>query len=89
MRQLTVFRQNVKEIEESVIKEHNVKLLTGRKRKRSVKDRDAFKQGRKDAKDINVRAPRIEDAEVDATAVEGEDVGRPRKRAKKRAALEE
>lgn len=81
MRQLTIFRQNIKEIEENVIKEHNLKLVKDRKRKRSVKDRDAFMQGRKDAKDINVRAPRIEDAKVEAIAVEREDVARPRKRA--------
>ena len=69
MRQLTVFRQNVKEIEQSVIKEKGLKLGKDRKRKRSVKDRDAFKQGRKDAKDINIRAPRIEDGKVDLPAV--------------------
>lgn len=61
MRQLTVFRQNVKEIEESVIREKGLKLLKGRQGKRSIKDRDAFRQGRKDAKDINIRAPRIEE----------------------------
>ena len=70
MRQLTVFRQNVQEIEESVIKENGLKLRNGRKRKRSVKDRDAFKQGRKDAKNINVRTPRIEDGKVDLPVVE-------------------
>lgn len=72
MRQLTVFRQNVKEIEESVIKEKGLKLKKDRKRKPSVKDRNAFKQGRKDAKDINVRAPRIEDGKVDLPAVKEE-----------------
>ncbi len=72
MRQLTVFRQNVKEIEESVIKEKGLKLGKARKRKPSVKDRNAFKQGRKDAKDINVRTPRIEDGKVDLPALEEE-----------------
>ena len=73
MRQLTVFRQNVKEIEESVIKEKGLKLRKGRKLKRSVKDRRAWKQGRKDAKNINVRAPRIEDGKVDLPMVDEED----------------
>ena len=70
MRQLTVFRQNVKEIEESVIREKGLKLKKGRKRKRSVKDRDAFKQGCKDAKEINFRAPRIEYRKVNLPVVE-------------------
>ncbi|CAD6574407.1 MAG: hypothetical protein ASARMPREDX12_006579 [Alectoria sarmentosa] len=73
MRQLTVFRQNVKEIEESVIREKGLKLKKGRKLKRSVKDRNAFWQGRKDAKDINVRTPRIEDGKVDLSEVGDED----------------
>lgn len=73
MRQLTVFRQNVKEIEESVIREKGLKLRKGRRLKRSVKDRNAFRQGRKDAEDINVRTPRIEDGKVDLTEVEDED----------------
>ena len=72
MRQLTVFPQNVREIEESVIKENRLTLKKGRKRKRSVKDRDAFKQGCKDAKDINLRAPRIEDGKVNLPVVEEE-----------------
>ena len=70
MRQLTVFRQNVKEIEESVIKEKGLKLRKGQLRKRSVKDRDAFKQGREDAKIINVRTPRIEEGKADIFVVE-------------------
>lgn len=65
MRQLTVFRQNVKEIEESFIEEKGSKLRKGRKRPRSVKGRDVYKQGGKDAKDINARAPRVEDGNVD------------------------
>ncbi|CAF9928412.1 MAG: hypothetical protein ALECFALPRED_004052 [Alectoria fallacina] len=73
MRQLTVFRQNVKEIEETVIREKGLKLKMGRKPKRSVKDRNAFRQGRKDAKDMNVRTPRIEDGKVDLPEVEDED----------------
>lgn len=70
MRQLTVFRQNVKEIEESVIKEKWLQMKNDRKRKRSVKDRGAWKQGGKDADDINVRAPRIEDGKADLPVVE-------------------
>lgn len=37
-----------------------------------MKDRDAFKQGRKDAKDINVRLPRIVGGKVDSPEVEEE-----------------
>ena len=60
MRQLTVFRQNLKDIEENVLKTKGVKLRRGKLRKRSVKDREIFRQGRKDAGKINVRAARIE-----------------------------
>ena len=60
MHQLTVFRQNLKDIEDSVLKAKGVKLSKGRRKKRSVKDREIFRQGRKDAGKINVRAARIE-----------------------------
>ena len=60
MHQLTIFRQNLKEIEDSVLKAKGVKLNKGRRKKRSVKDREIFRQGRKDAGKINIRAARIE-----------------------------
>ena len=65
MRQLIVFRRDLEKIEESVIKEEGLKLTKDRQRKRSVKNLDAFKQGRIDTKEINITAPRIEDGKVD------------------------
>lgn len=60
MRQLSTFRAMSKDIEESVLKEHKVKLRKGRKTKRSVKDREAFSKGKKDSQEIDVKAARIE-----------------------------
>lgn len=64
---------SVKAIEGSLIKEKGLKLSKGRKQKLNVKDCNALKQGRKDIKDINVRAPRIEDGQVNFHVVEEEE----------------
>ena len=61
MRQLSTYREMSRDIEASVLEAHNVKLRKGRKTKRSVKDKQAFKQGQHDSKNINVRAARIEE----------------------------
>jgi hypothetical protein len=60
MRQLTVFRQNLKDIEDSVSKGNRVTPSKGRRKKRSIKDREIFRQGRTDARKIKVRTARIE-----------------------------
>jgi len=60
MRQLSTYREMSKDIEASVLKAQKVKLRKGRKLKRSVKDKEAFKKGMKDSKKIEVRAARIE-----------------------------
>ena len=64
LQQLTLFRKSAKAIAQSVLEEQKIKL-THKKRKRSVKDHEAFSQGKKDSKDskdINerVKRPRIE-----------------------------
>ena len=65
MRQLSTFREMSHEIEENVLKTNNVKLSKARKKPLVVKDRDAFKEGQKDSRKIEVRAARIEPSETD------------------------
>ena len=65
MRQLTVFREMSKDIEDSVLAAHKVKLRKGRKKKHSVKDKDAYKEGVEDSEKIEVRAARIEEGKYD------------------------
>ncbi|KAK4693364.1 hypothetical protein P7C71_g4018, partial [Lecanoromycetidae sp. Uapishka_2] len=63
VQQLVLFRDHAKEIAEAVLKEHNFKLSKGRKRKRSVRDKGEYTQGREDSKRINVKTvakPRID-----------------------------
>ena len=60
MRQLSTYREMSKDIEDSVLQAHKIKLKKGRKVKQSVKDRDAYQKGEKDSKKIEVRAGRIE-----------------------------
>ena len=71
MRQLSTWREMSRDIEASVLESHNVELINGRKAKRSVKDKDAFKQGQKDSKKIKVKAARIEQ---DKRGGDGEDM---------------
>ena len=61
MHQLTVFREEAKVIGKDVLKSYNIKLVSSRKRKRSVKEPEAYRQGWKDSKKINVRIAAIED----------------------------
>ena len=65
MRQLTVFREMSRDIEDSVLAEHKVKLRKARKGKTSIKDRAAYKEGKKDSRKIEVRAARIEEGKYD------------------------
>ncbi len=60
MRQLSTYREMSKASEASVLEAQKVKLRKGRKLKRSVKDKEAFKKGIKDSKKIEIRAARIE-----------------------------
>ena len=60
MQQVTVFRANAKKIAEDVLKANNIELCIDRKRKRRVKDRGEFEQGRKDSKKIKLDTKRIE-----------------------------
>lgn len=62
-RQLTAFREQSVDIAKQYLEEKGVKLKTAKKRKRSVKDRAVYREGREDAKSIDVKARRIEDAE--------------------------
>lgn len=64
MRQLSTWREMSKDIENSVLDEHKIKLKKGKKTKRSVKDKEAFKKGRKDSEMVKMRAARIEPGEV-------------------------
>lgn len=66
MRQLSLYREQSNSVADDVLKERKLKILKGRKTKRVVKDRDAFKQGQRDSKEINVRAARIERGEDQA-----------------------
>lgn len=60
MRQLTTFREMSHDIEDDVLKKRGIKLRKGRKKGPEVKDRAAYKEGRKDSKKIEVKAARIE-----------------------------
>ncbi|KAL8719663.1 MAG: hypothetical protein Q9225_003360 [Loekoesia sp. 1 TL-2023] len=63
MRQLSTFREMSRDIEDKVLESHKLKLRTARKKKKPIRDRDAFKEGQKDSKKIDVRAARIEPGE--------------------------
>ena len=60
VQQPTLFRATAKEIAEDVLEANNIKLRSGRKRKRSVKDRGEFEEGWKDSNKINLDTKRIE-----------------------------
>ena len=60
MRQLSAYRQISKDIEESVLKAHNIKPRNAKKVKRFIRDRNAYMRGGVDNKKINVRAARFE-----------------------------
>lgn len=60
MRQLSTFRSMSRDIEEKVLEDSKLKLRAGRKMHVNIRDGDAFKEGQKDSKKINVRAARIE-----------------------------
>lgn len=60
LNQLTLFRENAKVIEEGVLKSKGIDLKKGQKRKRSVKDSEAYFQGKKDSKKVNIRVGTIE-----------------------------
>ena len=62
--QLSIYRQNVAKISEDVLKANNVKLHSGKKIQRSVKDKQQYAQGIKDSKKINVRGARIENGQA-------------------------
>ena len=62
--QLTIYRENVAKIAEAVLEANNVRLHAGKKRNRSVKDKEQYAQGVKDSRDINVRGGRIENGQV-------------------------
>lgn len=63
MRQLSHWREMSKDIANDVLAENKIKLRKGRKVKRSVKDKDAFKKGQKDSEKIEIQAARIEQGE--------------------------
>lgn len=60
MRQLTTFREMSRDIEDDVLKKRGIKLSKGRKTGPEIKDRAAYKEGRKDSRKIEVKAARIE-----------------------------
>ncbi len=60
MRQLTTFRDMSCDIEDDVLKKRGIKLRKGMKTGPEIKDRAAYKEGRKDSKKIEVKAARIE-----------------------------
>ena len=59
-RQLQLYREKSRDVEDQVLKENNIKLSKGRKWKRSCRDPEAYRRGRKDGKKIELRAARIE-----------------------------
>jgi hypothetical protein len=64
MGQLSHWREISKDIGKSVLEENNIKLGKHRKwKKRSIKDKAAFKKGQKGSKKIEMRAARIEQGE--------------------------
>ena len=74
MRQLSAYREMSRDIEASVLEANKIKLKKGKRKRRSVKDRDAFKKGQKDSKKIEIGTARIEQGEEDSS-LEDEDVG--------------
>ena len=60
LRQLSTYREMSKDIGDEVLKEKKIKLGKGRKVNVQIKHRDVFKEGKRDAKEIEVRAARIE-----------------------------
>lgn len=67
--QLELFRHNAKKIAEEYIKEKGTKLSKDRSRSHAVKDYDAYEQGQRDGKKIDVHRRRIKEAEVVDLAV--------------------
>lgn len=65
MRQLSVFREMSHDIEDKVLETNKIKLRKGRKKPHSIKNKDAFKEGQRDSKKIEVRAARIEAEDKD------------------------
>ena len=61
MQQLTVFREAADVIAKEVLRSHSIELVNSKKRKRSIKDSEAYWQGWEDSKKINVRVITIED----------------------------
>ena len=59
-RQLQLYREKSRDVEEQVLKENDIELASGRGWKRSCRDADAYRRGRKDGKKIELRAARIE-----------------------------
>jgi Protein of unknown function (DUF2786) len=58
--QLTLFRATAQKIAEEYIKSTKTKLTAGRARVSSVRDYEAYEQGRKDSRKIDVKRRRIE-----------------------------
>lgn len=63
MRQLSHWREMSKDIEDKVLRDQGIKLKKKKRVKRSVKDREVFRRGRKDSEKIELRAARIEQGE--------------------------
>ncbi|KAL8651222.1 MAG: hypothetical protein Q9226_004793 [Calogaya cf. arnoldii] len=60
MLQLTKYREASRDIEQDVLKTHNIKLLKGRKWNHIAKVKTAFEEGQKDSKKCRFKAARIE-----------------------------
>lgn len=61
MSALALYYKNTEKIAEDYLKQQNLKLRSGRKRKYDVKDHDSYEAGRRDGKKIDAKRRRIED----------------------------
>ena len=59
MRELTIFREMSHDIEDKVLKKHQIKLCKSGKRNHVAKVKAAFKEGQRDSKKMQFKAPRI------------------------------
>lgn len=62
--QLMTFRENATKIADDYLKDHGVKLRTGRQRSHVIRDRQAYDKGVEDGKTIDVHKKRIKEEEM-------------------------
>lgn len=58
--QLVQFRQTAEQVANEYLKAANIKLHSNRAKKTTVKDPEAYRQGKKDSKKLDVRQKLVE-----------------------------